>query len=102
MQLVDLQRYVLPGLLALLILGVGVIVATNGRGGEPARSQQAPAQSAPTGARTGGRRFVRVRRGQTPTSIARNAGITVDRLLELNPNVDPATLRPGQTLKIRP
>ena len=102
MQLVDPQRYVLPGLLALLILGVGVIVATNGRGSKPARSQQAPAQSAPARSGTAARRFVRVRRGQTPTSIAQDAGITVDRLLELNPNVDPATLRPGQTLKIRP
>ena len=100
MQLVDPQRYVLPGLLVLLVLGVAVIVATNGAGDEPARSQEAPAQTAPARGATQ-RRVVRVRPGQTPTSIARDAGITVDRLLELNPSVDPATLRPGQRLKIR-
>ncbi|HWC25124.1 MAG TPA: hypothetical protein VG474_00950 [Solirubrobacteraceae bacterium] len=56
---VDLERLVLPALLALLVLGAFVI-------------------------------------------LPKAAGITVDRLLELDPSVDPSSLRPGRTLKLAP
>jgi LysM repeat protein len=35
-------------------------------------------------------------------SIARKTGVPTDRLLELNPAVDPQTLVPGQRIKLRP
>lgn len=116
----DLGRYVLPSLLTLLIAGSVVIVLTSGGGDDEGSPSAAPATTpAPTsGARAGTRtaratrrarattgsrgRSVTVRPGDTPTSIARDAGITVERLLELNPGVSPAALRPGQTLKIEP
>jgi LysM repeat protein len=123
MEEVDLERLVLPALLALLLLGAFVIVATSG-GGEtatpvtplpaesaparPTSAQSAPAQ--PTSAQptpapqsaTPPHRFVKVKEGDTPASIAAAAGITTDRLSELNPSIDPSSLHPGQTLKLAP
>ena len=49
-----------------------------------------------------GRRFVKVQAGDTPTAIADRSGISTERLLELNPSVDPGSLKPGQTLKLAP
>jgi len=122
MEEIDPGRYVLPALLALLMLGSFLIIVTSG-GGEPAGVVDRPARSnassrtttattakkpdIPTippapGAVAPGARFVRVQAGDTPTSIADRAGITADRLLELNPSVEPDALKPGQTLKLAP
>ena len=68
MEEIDLQHYVLPALLAPLILGTFPVVVMSG--------------------------------GDTPTSIADRAGIFTERLLELNPSIDPSALKPGQTLKL--
>lgn len=43
-----------------------------------------------------------VKAGDTPSSIAEEAGIPLDRLLELNPDIDPQALSPGQKLKLGP
>lgn len=42
-----------------------------------------------------------VRNGDTPSSIAERTGVPLDRLLELNPDVDPQLLSPGQKLKLK-
>ena len=96
-------------------LGTFLLIVTNGSGEEslepvdrPARattattttkartstSPAAAAAAAPTN------RFVKVQPGDTPTSIADRSGISAERLLELNPSVDPSSLKPGQTLKL--
>ncbi|MGH3023649.1 MAG: LysM peptidoglycan-binding domain-containing protein [Gaiellaceae bacterium] len=51
---------------------------------------------------TSGRRFYRVRRGDTLESIAARFEIGVDELLELNPGIDPLALSPGQRIRVRP
>jgi LysM repeat protein len=43
-----------------------------------------------------------VKAGDTPSSIAEDAGIPLDKLLELNPDIDPQQLSPGQKLKLGP
>jgi LysM repeat protein len=115
MEEIDVQRYVLPGLLALLILGAFFIIVTNGGGGDSAGALDRPAQTTrtsttkktPTGttpatvAASSGR-FVKVQAGDTPTSIADRSGISVERLLEINPSIDPDSLKPGQNLKLVP
>jgi len=117
MEEIDAQRWVLPGLLALLILGAFFIVVTNGGGDDSSAAPDRPAQStrtsttktnakatrtsptpAPVAASSG--RFVKVQAGDTPTAIADRSGISVERLLELNPSVDPDSLKPGQNLKL--
>ncbi len=114
MEEIDAQRFVLPGLLALLILGAFFIIVTNGGGEDPVGAVDRPARTntSTTPSRTGttptppvaasSGRFVKVQAGDTPTSIADRSGIDVDRLLELNPSVDPDSLKPGQTLKLAP
>lgn len=103
---VDLERLVLPALLTLLILGAFTILVTSGGGertaipAEPAMTSGSTGTTAGATSTSAGGRFARVRSGDTPTSIAQRSGISVERLLELNPSVDPARLRPGQSLKI--
>ncbi len=107
----DPQRYVLPALLTLLILGAFLMIVTNGGGDDPVGAVDRPARSSTsTKSRTSttpavavsstGRRFVRVNEGDTPISIADRSGISTQRLLELNPSIDPSSLKPGQTLKL--
>jgi LysM repeat protein len=119
MEEIDPQRYVLPALLAVLFLGAFLILVTSGGSDEPAGAVDRPARSSttpkkkqaaatPASSRTAsptpnaGKRFIKVQAGDTPTSIAEAAGITADRLLEINPSVDPGSLKPGQTLKLAP
>jgi LysM repeat protein len=62
----------------------------------------------PTGTGTGTtagpnrRRTYRVRSGDTLESIAARFEVDVDVLLELNPNIDPLALTPGQVIRLRP
>jgi LysM repeat protein len=44
--------------------------------------------------------YYRVRSGDTLTSIAGEYGTTVERLLTLNPGVDPAALTVGQRIRV--
>lgn len=54
-----------------------------------------------TGPQGGGRRFYRVQAGDTLESIAAQFQTDVDVLLELNPNIDPLALSPGQRIRVR-
>jgi LysM repeat protein len=47
------------------------------------------------------RKTYRVRSGDTLGAIAERVDVPVDRLLELNPDVDPQSLRAGQRLRLR-
>lgn len=42
-----------------------------------------------------------IQSGDTLASIALKTGTTVDRLLQLNPHVDPAALQVGQTIRVQ-
>ncbi|HEU4450686.1 MAG TPA: LysM domain-containing protein [Gaiellaceae bacterium] len=55
-----------------------------------------------TGSGNPGRRFYRVRDGDTLETIAARFEIEVDELLELNPGIDPLALTPGQRIRVRP
>jgi LysM repeat protein len=46
------------------------------------------------------KRFYRVERGDTLESIAAKFDTTVNDLLQLNPNVDPLALSPGQRIRV--
>jgi LysM repeat protein len=116
MEEIDVQHYVLPALLTLLILGTFLVIVTSGGGEEtgavdrPARSAATTTATTTTRSRTAttqtvpasSGRFVKVQAGDTPTSIADRSGISTERLLELNPSVDPEALKPGQNLKLVP
>jgi len=43
-----------------------------------------------------------VKKGDTPTSIARSYGLTTEELMKANKAIDPKKLQPGQTLRVPP
>jgi LysM repeat protein len=57
--------------------------------------------TAPTTSTTPTRKTYRVRSGDTLGGIANRMDVPVDRLLELNPDVDPQSLHAGQRLRLR-
>ena len=75
-------------------------------GGSAATTSTGPAISSPTttvGTTTGPKkkkRIYRVRSGDTLESIAAKFHTTVQDLLQLNPNVDPLALSPGQKIRV--
>jgi len=116
MEEIDAQRWVLPGLLTLLILGAFLIIVTNGGGEDTVQAVDRPVRTntsttaskpsttaapAPVAASSSGR-FVKIQPGDTPTSIADRSGISTEELLDLNPSIDPDSLTPGQNLKLVP
>jgi LysM repeat protein len=48
-----------------------------------------------------GPRFYRVKPGDTPSAIAQATGVPLSQIQELNPDLDPQTLAPGQRIKLR-
>jgi|SRR4051794_39543453 LysM repeat protein len=89
-------RWTLPALLLTLVVGGYAIVAASGRE-DGGHGSSAPTT---TTAKRHKPKRVKVHNGDTVASIAHKAKLTVVELLELNPNVDPRLLRPGQRLKI--
>jgi LysM repeat protein len=83
-----------------------ILIETGLNGGSDSTSTPStPTLSTPTGTAptTTGRakkKFYRVRRGDTLESIAAKFDTTVDDLLQLNPNVDPLALSPGQKIRV--
>jgi len=49
-----------------------------------------------------GRGYYVVKEGDALSAIAQKTGLTVDRLMELNPTLDPLTLVPGRRIRLRP
>jgi LysM repeat protein len=82
-----------------------VLIETGLNGGSTSTTASTPTLSTPTSSTpttTGPakKKFYRVRRGDTLESIAAKFDTTVDDLLQLNPNVDPLALSPGQKIRV--
>lgn len=92
-------RWTLPALLLTLVIGGYAIVAASGLQGNAEPDTATPATTSTTKSKHKPKR-VKVRSGDTVASIAHRSKLSVVELLELNPNVDPRLLRPGQRLKI--
>jgi len=91
-------RYALPGLLLALVIGTLFILVVSGSSGDEKAEKQQTTQTAPKTKRTS----LRVRPGDNPSTIAERAGISLERLEELNPRMDPRALHVGDRLKIVP
>lgn len=92
-----------------------ILIVHNSLQAQPEEPQPRAAQTAPT--TTGGRepgatqptataptrrrRFHRVQSGDTLESIAARYDTSVEELLELNPDIDPLALSPGQRIRVR-
>jgi LysM repeat protein len=95
-------RIVAPLVLLACAAAVLVIVQNTLRedSSTPASSEPRAAPTTTTST-TRGPKTYRVKSGDTLGAIAERNDVPVDRLLELNPGVDPQTLRAGQRLRLR-
>ena len=103
-------RLLAPAALVATFLALFIVIGTGGGGDDETPAGSGGAQpAATTPAKTSksssskkassGKRYT-VKPGDTPSSIAEEAGIPLERLLELNPDIDPQALSPGQKLKL--
>jgi LysM repeat protein len=88
-------HYVIPAILGLLVVALLVAVAiTLGGGGSDHAVAKNPG-------RPGLPPYWTVHQGESYSVIARKTGLTVDELETFNPYTNPATITPGQRLKLR-
>lgn len=89
-------RWLVPAALVVALVAVGVMIASSlGRSDasqDSARGAGAVARRLPP--------FWTVRSGQTYAQIARRTGLSIDQLETFNPSIDPASLVPGQRVKL--
>ena len=73
----------------------------DGGGAEPAARKQTTERRAASRAQRPRRSTYTVRTGDTLAGIAAKTGVPVERLQELNPELDPQALVSGQRIKLR-
>ena len=93
------------------IAAIAVLIASGalsgGDSGNPARGQADEPRSERTERRpgpregSGGPASYKVQAGDTLGSIAEETGVSVERLQEMNPQLDPQTLTAGQRINLR-
>ena len=97
-------RLLAPIALAVFALAL-LLVVFGGGGDDPAtESGTAGAESAEDGEQprpSNASPSYTVKAGDTLGDISERTGLGIDRLLELNPALDPQSLSPGQTIKLR-
>ena len=100
-------RLLAPAALVVLAVAVLVIVLSSASGGDDAPSRtgtsdEGGATTAPAATgRRGSRSTYTVKRGDTLGSIAQKTGVDVERLQELNAQLDAQAINPGQKIKLR-
>jgi LysM repeat protein len=101
-------RLLAPAALVLVTVVFLLIILNSGGGGGGNSSGSGPAthqsrgssgqSTAPPGSK---KRSYTVRAGDTLGAIATKTGVPVDKLLQLNPQLDPQALVSGQKIKLR-
>jgi LysM repeat protein len=75
--------------------------SSGGDSGSPARTTATPTATKEAKKKSSKKRkSYTVKAGDTPSGIAEKAGISLDTLYELNPDLDPQTLAPGQRIRL--
>ena len=105
-------RLLAPAALIATFLALFLVIGSGGGGDEetpvesggntpaattPSKNSKSSSSKKPS---TSSSKRYTVKPGDTPSSIADEAGIPLERLLELNPDIDPQALSPGQKLKL--
>jgi len=88
------------GLIAAVVVIFVAIGAATSSNDEPATNKQQPNRQAQNKPKTKKKAY-EVEEGDNLTTISDKTGIPVDRLEQLNPELDPQALQPGQKLKLR-
>ena len=102
LRLVDRRRAarVAAPLVFLAAVTIAVLLVRAGLEERPAREEPTvPVTTAPTPET--GRRYYRVRPGDTLAAIAPRFGLTEGELVALNPGIEPMALRIGQRIRVR-
>jgi LysM repeat protein len=104
-------RFLAPLALLAFVVALLLIVShsssDSGSSGEGRTSEEQPANSpavkgdASSNAKPKGPRRYTVKPGDTPSSIAEKTGVPLSQIQELNPDLDPQTLSPGQRIRLR-
>jgi LysM repeat protein len=100
-------RLLAPTALALFALALAVVIITSNASDdsgsrEPASERTSTREPATTGREPRRRRATyTVKVGDTLGAIAEQTGVSVERLQELNPELDPQALVSGQKIKLR-
>jgi LysM repeat protein len=94
-------QFVAPLVLLITVAAVLVVVQStlSDDGSSPAPT--ATSTSTTRTSTTKGPKTYRVRSGDTLGGIAEKVDVSVDKLMELNPDIDPQSLRAGQRLRLR-
>jgi LysM repeat protein len=87
--------------LVAVLLSSSVIGGENGQNSETAGERTAPRTTETTKRRRPRRAFYIVKLNDTLEAIATKTGLSVARLQELNPDVDPQALVAGQRIRLR-
>ncbi len=99
----EVRRYAVP-FLVLAVATAGALVGRRALRDDPPRAASERAQVQPERPRVAVKRaaakFYLVQSGDTLGEIAERFDTSVDRLLELNPSVDPRALRVGQRVRV--
>jgi LysM repeat protein len=104
-------RFLAPLALLGFVLALFLIVSHSssdgGSGGNDTKTSQERATTTPAanGGKSSsgkrGKRFYTIKTGDTPSSIAEKTGVPLPQIEQLNPDLDPQTLSPGQRIKLR-
>ena len=89
---------------AAMVLGSGVVGGDDDSGGSSSSTSDLPAateRTTTTGHQKKPRKTYTIKANDTLSGIAAATGTTVDRLQELNPELDPHGLVAGQKIKLR-
>jgi LysM repeat protein len=98
----------LLGFVLALLLIVSHSSSDSGSTGNEAKTNQTRPSSTPAANSGGsssstkrGKRFYTIKPGDTPSAIAERTGVPLSTIEQLNPDLDPQTLSPGQRIKLR-
>jgi LysM repeat protein len=96
-------RLLAPLALVAFVILVVLIISSAGGGGSKSSTTKSNRTTTTTRAQPPAkpRRYTVKSSDTSLDSIARKTGVPTNRLLELNPSLDPQTLVPGQQIKLR-
>ncbi|MGE4427991.1 MAG: LysM domain-containing protein [Solirubrobacteraceae bacterium] len=91
-------RYLAPVALVVVVVAVLLVGRSGSDDGDPVTTATTAAQTTPD---RPSRRSYTVRPGDNLSAIAVRFGLTLEELRDLNPRLDPQTLRDGQRVRLR-
>src|SRR6266571_1870464 len=93
-----------PLALVVFVIVLVIVISSAGGGGNSSKSSPAKNKQPPVARKHSAppRRYTVQSSDNSLDTIARKTGVPTERLLQLNPTLDPPTLIPGQRIKLRP